>query len=74
MKIMKTNIEKLNDSNLNDFASKTDGEFRRQLDKDITYLTIENINWDRESQYHNTYYLGKGKYGNRTLKQSKNNK
>ena len=61
MKIMKTNIDKLNDSNQNDFASKTDGEFRRQLDKDITYLTIENTNWESEANYHNSYRVN-GKY------------
>ena len=58
---MKTYFERLNDQQQADFSSKTDGEFRRQLDKDYTYNMIENIDWNKESNYHNSYRVN-GKY------------
>ena len=58
---MKTYFERLNDQQQADFSSKTDGEFRRQLDKDYTYNKIENTNWESESNYHNSYRID-GKY------------
>ena len=65
----KTNIEKLNESQQSDFGSKTNGEFRRQIDKDITYDKIENTDWSAESKYHNTYYnTTTKKYGSRTIR------
>ena len=65
---MKSLIEKLNESQLADYSVKTDGEFRRQIDKDLTHDNLKKINWEAETQYHNTYYHGKGKYGTRTIK------
>ena len=54
---MKTYYEKLNDKNLEDYSSKTTGEFRRQLDKDFTYNNLSQLNWKKESDYHNSYYV-----------------
>ena len=67
---MKTIIDKLNDTNSNDFTTKTDGEYRRQLDKDITFDNIEKTDWDKESYYHNSVRVnGKNNIG-RTIKMS----
>ena len=67
---MKTYYEKLNDKNLEDYSSKTTGEFRRQLDKDHTYDTVINVDWKKESDYYNSYRVN-GKYNKgRTIKMS----
>ena len=60
----KSNYEKLNELNQADYGQKTTGDFRRQIDKDLTH---DNLKLENPS-YHNTYYLGKGRYGTRTLK------
>ena len=49
----KTLNEKLNDTNVADYATKTNGNYRRQIDKDITRDKIENTNWKKESDYYN---------------------
>ena len=68
---MKTLNERLNDANLQDYSTKTSGEFRRQIDKDLTYNAINNTNWKTESNYHNAYYVnGKWNKG-RTIKLKK---
>ena len=64
---MKTYYERLNDENLNDFTSKTDGDFRRQLDKDHTYNKIENTNWESEANYHNSYRVNGKENKGRTI-------
>ena len=67
---MKTNIEKLNDANQSDFASKTDGNYRRQIDKNLIHDYIENTDWSKESLYHNSVRVnGKNNIG-RTIKMS----
>ena len=55
----KTIYTRLNETNHADFGAKTTGEFRRQLDKDITYDKQRSINWDDESAYYNSYYIPK---------------
>lgn len=60
------------DQNDSDYSAKSNPDYKRQQTVDKLKSNIENINWEAESQYHNTYYLGKGKYGYRQLKSKKN--
>ena len=62
------NTKKKNLSNLDDFSYKTDPDYLRQMVSDDIYNSIENIDWKKESTYHNTYYKGKGNYGIRELR------
>ena len=48
-------------------SERTDEKIK-QSSKDKGYDSLSNINWETESDYHNTYYLGKGKYGKRELR------
>ena len=66
----KTYTDKLNDAQRADFGAKTNGDFRRQIDKDITHDVIKNTDWSAESKYHNTYY-NKGQYSARTIRHVK---
>ena len=50
---LKSRIEKLNDINQADYGARTNGDYRRQLDKNIIYDNIENTNWKKESDYYN---------------------
>ena len=58
-----------NRSNETDYNLRTDGDYQRQADVDKIYETIENTNWSKESEYHNTYYnLKTNTYGKREIK------
>ena len=68
---------------LSDLGSEREGgsflaadgkDFGRQDTIDKIHEQLNNINWKSESQYHNTYYLGNGKYGYRELKENKHGK
>ena len=72
---MKEFIEGLPEDNLDyqsnhpDYGWRTDPEFERQKDLDKIFDELNNTNWEKESDYHNTVYLGKGKYNKgRTLR------
>ena len=65
---MKTKIDKLNESNQQDYTTKTNGDYRRQLDKNLIHDYIENTDWTKESLYHNSVRVnGKNNIG-RTIK------
>ena len=57
-----------NDENFASASDRTDPAMRQNINSDKSFDLINNIDWKKESDYHNTYYLGKGKYGTRTLK------
>ena len=68
---MRTIIEKINDLNLEDYSVKTTGEFRRQIDKDLTFLKLKETDWDKESNYHNSYLVNGKENKGRTIKLKK---
>ena len=68
---MKENLSKLNNQdNFANYDDLTDSNFRRGRDQDEIKAKLHKTNWAVESQYHNTYYHGNGKYGTRTIKMS----
>ena len=62
-------LNTFNQDNLADFSWRTDGENRRQKDKDIIYENMSKTDWSKESLYHNTYRIN-GKNTTRTIKMS----
>jgi len=42
-----------------------------QSSKDKSHDSFKQINWELETQYHNTYYLGNGRYGRREIRAKK---
>ena len=70
MTTMKT-IEQLNDSNQDDYSLKSSSEYRRQVDKDLTYANLNNTDWQKESDYHNSYYVNGTWNKGRTIKLKK---
>ena len=64
----KTNTQRQNDLNQADYGSKTNGDYRRQLDKNLIHDYIETTDWSKESLYHNSVRVnGKNNIG-RTIK------
>ena len=50
-----------NSENIADFGYKTDESFRRVKDSNIIFDKIEGTNWNKESNYHNSYSMNIGR-------------
>ena len=54
-----------------DFGWKTDSEFRRSHDSDKIHDMLNNTDWDKESNYHNSYQVNGKENKGRTIKLKK---
>ena len=50
------------------YSFLADPDYKRQETVNKIYDDLQSVDWNKESDYHNTYYLGKGKYGRRELR------
>ena len=70
-KAIKDTLYTYNSDNLQDYTDRSSGSFNNQKNKDINQDYIQNTDWDKEADYHNSYYVNGKLNKGRTIKLKK---